>query len=167
MERVFWMLLDKDGALVKNMMDEFHKSHRHSLPENHRKLVLILPHLFFLLHPTCKTTAPSAMLTLFSTHFIFSCQRFCHLEQCQMKASWRSWGDAGRKTSICCVHIQLLLYGITITVLTAQGSTGVVYLFSYINASYFWYQDMNQQVSLVFKASVVTENNDIIIHKQK
>lgn len=47
MERVFWMLLDKDGALVKNMMDEFHKSHRHSLPENHRKLVLILPRFLF------------------------------------------------------------------------------------------------------------------------
>lgn len=145
MERVFWMLLDKDGALVKNMMDEFHKSHRHSLPENHRRLVLILPHfLFFLLHSSCKPAAPSVMLTLFPTCFIFSYQRFCQVEQCRMKASWRSWGDAGRKTSICCVHIQLWLYGITITVLTAQGSTGVVYWFSYINARYFWHQDMNQ-----------------------
>ncbi|XP_044190318.1 threonine synthase-like 2 [Thunnus albacares] len=39
MERVFWLLLGKDGALVKNMMEEFQNSHRHSLPEYHRKLL--------------------------------------------------------------------------------------------------------------------------------
>uniref|UniRef100_A0A3Q1JED4 Threonine synthase-like 2 n=1 Tax=Anabas testudineus TaxID=64144 RepID=A0A3Q1JED4_ANATE len=39
MERVFWLLLDKDGATVKNIMEEFYHSHRLSLPENHRKLL--------------------------------------------------------------------------------------------------------------------------------
>lgn len=39
MERVFWLLLDKDGASVKKMMEAFQHSHRHSLLENHRKLL--------------------------------------------------------------------------------------------------------------------------------
>lgn len=39
MERVFWLLLDRNGASVKIMMEEFQRSHRHSLPENHRKLL--------------------------------------------------------------------------------------------------------------------------------
>nr|XP_046231007.1 threonine synthase-like 2 isoform X2 [Scatophagus argus] len=39
MERVFWLLLDRDGASVKNMMEEFQQSHRLSLPENHRRLL--------------------------------------------------------------------------------------------------------------------------------
>ncbi|XP_070845077.1 threonine synthase-like 2 [Chaetodon trifascialis] len=39
MERVFWMLLGRDGASVKNMMEEFQQSHKHSLPENHRRLL--------------------------------------------------------------------------------------------------------------------------------
>lgn len=39
MERVFWLLLGKDGASVKNMMEEFQQSHRHSLPENHRQML--------------------------------------------------------------------------------------------------------------------------------
>ncbi|KAM9322398.1 threonine synthase-like 2 isoform 3-T3 [Pholidichthys leucotaenia] len=39
MERVFWLLLGKDGAAVKAMMEEFQHSHRHLLPENHRRLL--------------------------------------------------------------------------------------------------------------------------------
>ncbi|XP_061570212.1 threonine synthase-like 2 [Cololabis saira] len=39
MERVFWLLLGKDGAAVKTIMEEFQRSHRHTLPENHRKLL--------------------------------------------------------------------------------------------------------------------------------
>ncbi|XP_040014292.1 threonine synthase-like 2 isoform X3 [Xiphias gladius] len=39
MERVFWLLLDRDGSSVKNMMEEFQHTHRYSLPENHRKLL--------------------------------------------------------------------------------------------------------------------------------
>ncbi|XP_030006831.1 threonine synthase-like 2 [Sphaeramia orbicularis] len=39
MERVFWLLLGKDGASVKKMMENFQHSHRHSLPENHRRLL--------------------------------------------------------------------------------------------------------------------------------
>ncbi|KAL3041204.1 hypothetical protein OYC64_019417 [Pagothenia borchgrevinki] len=39
MERVFWLLLGRDGASVKKMMEEFQQSHKHSLPENHRKLL--------------------------------------------------------------------------------------------------------------------------------
>ncbi|KAI4794983.1 hypothetical protein KUCAC02_031714 [Chaenocephalus aceratus] len=39
MERVFWLLLGGDGASVKKMMEEFQQSHKHSLPENHRKLL--------------------------------------------------------------------------------------------------------------------------------
>ncbi|XP_047425955.1 threonine synthase-like 2 isoform X2 [Mugil cephalus] len=39
MERVFWMLLGRDGALVKNMMEEFQNIHRYFIPENHRKLL--------------------------------------------------------------------------------------------------------------------------------
>lgn len=39
MERVFWLLLGRDGAKVKTMMEEFERSHRHSLPEDHRRLV--------------------------------------------------------------------------------------------------------------------------------
>ncbi|XP_041816620.1 threonine synthase-like 2 [Chelmon rostratus] len=39
MERVFWLLLGKDGASVKTMMEEFQQSHRHSLAENHRRLL--------------------------------------------------------------------------------------------------------------------------------
>uniref|UniRef100_A0A3Q1BNW8 Threonine synthase-like 2 n=1 Tax=Amphiprion ocellaris TaxID=80972 RepID=A0A3Q1BNW8_AMPOC len=40
MERVFWLLLGRNEALVKTMMEKFQRSHRHTLPENHRKLVL-------------------------------------------------------------------------------------------------------------------------------
>ncbi|XP_070707033.1 threonine synthase-like 2 [Pempheris klunzingeri] len=39
MERVFWLLLGRDGASVKNMMEEFQQSRRHTLPESHRKLL--------------------------------------------------------------------------------------------------------------------------------
>ncbi|XP_020495690.1 threonine synthase-like 2 [Labrus bergylta] len=39
MERVFWLLLGKDGAAVKTMMEEFQQSHRHSLPANQHKLL--------------------------------------------------------------------------------------------------------------------------------
>lgn len=44
MERVFWLMLGGDGASVKNMMEEFQHSHTHSLPETHRKLVLVIQH---------------------------------------------------------------------------------------------------------------------------
>ncbi|XP_054860117.1 threonine synthase-like 2 isoform X1 [Amphiprion ocellaris] len=39
MERVFWLLLGRNEALVKTMMEKFQRSHRHTLPENHRKLL--------------------------------------------------------------------------------------------------------------------------------
>uniref|UniRef100_A0A8C6WND2 Threonine synthase-like 2 n=1 Tax=Neogobius melanostomus TaxID=47308 RepID=A0A8C6WND2_9GOBI len=39
MERVFWLLLENDGAYVKKVMEEFQNSHRHTLSENHRKLL--------------------------------------------------------------------------------------------------------------------------------
>uniref|UniRef100_A0A3Q3JY57 Threonine synthase-like 2 n=1 Tax=Monopterus albus TaxID=43700 RepID=A0A3Q3JY57_MONAL len=39
LERVFWLLLDRDGTSVKNMMEEFQQLHRHTLPENQRKLL--------------------------------------------------------------------------------------------------------------------------------
>lgn len=39
MERVFWLLLGRDGAKVKMMMEEFQHSRRHLLPENHRRLL--------------------------------------------------------------------------------------------------------------------------------
>ncbi|KAM3599298.1 uncharacterized protein V6R79_003381 [Siganus canaliculatus] len=39
MERVFWLLLGRDGASVKHIMEEFQQSHKHSLPENQRKLL--------------------------------------------------------------------------------------------------------------------------------
>lgn len=55
---------------------------------------------------------------------ISSCQRFYRLSQWMMLGSWRPWGDAGRKTSTCCVHIQRWLCGITTTVLTVLDSTG-------------------------------------------
>ncbi|XP_076868085.1 threonine synthase-like 2 isoform X2 [Brachyhypopomus gauderio] len=43
MERVFWMLLGKDGALVKGMMEQFQMSHRLSLSESlHKKLSSVL-----------------------------------------------------------------------------------------------------------------------------
>lgn len=42
MERVFWLLLDRDGAVVKTMMEEFQRSHRLRLPENQRRLVPVL-----------------------------------------------------------------------------------------------------------------------------
>lgn len=32
MERVFWLLSGRDGALVKGIMEDFHRSHRHTLP---------------------------------------------------------------------------------------------------------------------------------------
>lgn len=46
MERVFWLLLGKDGASVKVIMEEFQHSHRHRLPEHHHKLVRVWSHLF-------------------------------------------------------------------------------------------------------------------------
>ncbi|XP_070781192.1 threonine synthase-like 2 [Enoplosus armatus] len=39
MERVFWLLLGRDGASVKTMMEGFQTSRRQSLPEKHRKLL--------------------------------------------------------------------------------------------------------------------------------
>lgn len=58
-----------------------------------------------------------------------SCHRFYQLEQWMMRVSWRRWGDAGRKTNMCCVLTQLWQFGITTTVLVAQGSTGAVFEF--------------------------------------
>ncbi|XP_058472717.1 threonine synthase-like 2 [Solea solea] len=43
MERVFWLLSNRDGASVKNMMEEFQHTHKHTLPENlHHELLEIL-----------------------------------------------------------------------------------------------------------------------------
>ncbi|XP_024236275.1 threonine synthase-like 2 [Oncorhynchus tshawytscha] len=43
MERVFWLLSGRDGALVKGMMEEFQHSHRHTLPEAlHKQLSQVL-----------------------------------------------------------------------------------------------------------------------------
>ncbi|XP_005950624.1 threonine synthase-like 2 [Haplochromis burtoni] len=39
MERVFWLLLGRDGAKVKTMMEGFQRSRRHLLPENHHRLL--------------------------------------------------------------------------------------------------------------------------------
>ncbi|XP_061656541.1 threonine synthase-like 2 isoform X2 [Syngnathoides biaculeatus] len=39
MERIFWLLLERDSALVKNMMEEFQHFHKHILLENHHKLL--------------------------------------------------------------------------------------------------------------------------------
>lgn len=39
MERVFWLLLGRNGASVKKMMEEFQQTHRHSLPANQHKLL--------------------------------------------------------------------------------------------------------------------------------
>lgn len=41
MERVFWLLSNKDGALVKKMMEEFQLTHAHTLPDNLRKQVTV------------------------------------------------------------------------------------------------------------------------------
>uniref|UniRef100_A0A3B4DZL5 Threonine synthase-like 2 n=1 Tax=Pygocentrus nattereri TaxID=42514 RepID=A0A3B4DZL5_PYGNA len=38
MERIFWLLSGKDGALIKDMMEQFQRTHRLSVPETlHRK----------------------------------------------------------------------------------------------------------------------------------
>lgn len=39
MERVFWLLLNRDGASVKTMMEEFQHSQRHALPEERHQLL--------------------------------------------------------------------------------------------------------------------------------
>uniref|UniRef100_A0A672GJQ5 Threonine synthase-like 2 n=1 Tax=Salarias fasciatus TaxID=181472 RepID=A0A672GJQ5_SALFA len=39
MERVFWLLLGRDGASVKAMMEEFQRSQRHALSPEHRELL--------------------------------------------------------------------------------------------------------------------------------
>lgn len=57
-----------------------------------------------------------------------------------MKGSWRQWRGAGTKTSMCCVHTQLWLYGITTTVLTAPDSTGqtfCIHLLNYTHTRHF------------------------------
>ncbi|XP_072529602.1 threonine synthase-like 2 [Salminus brasiliensis] len=43
MERVFWLVSGKDGVLVKDMMEQFQKTHRLSLPEMlHKELCSVL-----------------------------------------------------------------------------------------------------------------------------
>lgn len=39
MERVFWLLFEKDGAYIKKLMEEFQNSHKQTLPENHQKML--------------------------------------------------------------------------------------------------------------------------------
>ncbi|KAM4634377.1 threonine synthase-like 2 [Polymixia lowei] len=39
MERVFWLLSGRDGALIKSMMEEFQHTHRHTLPEHLHKVL--------------------------------------------------------------------------------------------------------------------------------
>lgn len=81
MERVFWLLLDRDGATVKNIMEEFQQSRRLSLPENHRKLVHSTA---YCLHVYSDHTSPLAIpKPLCSVHlFSFcSCPKFYQLEQ--------------------------------------------------------------------------------------
>ncbi|XP_066514683.1 threonine synthase-like 2 [Hoplias malabaricus] len=43
MERVFWLLSGKDGALIKDMMEQFQKNHKLSLPETlHKELCSVM-----------------------------------------------------------------------------------------------------------------------------
>nr|XP_057917825.1 threonine synthase-like 2 isoform X2 [Doryrhamphus excisus]XP_057917833.1 threonine synthase-like 2 isoform X2 [Doryrhamphus excisus]XP_057917843.1 threonine synthase-like 2 isoform X2 [Doryrhamphus excisus]XP_057917852.1 threonine synthase-like 2 isoform X2 [Doryrhamphus excisus] len=42
MERVFWLLLGRDGALVKDMMEDFQHSHSHTLLDKHHKLLSLI-----------------------------------------------------------------------------------------------------------------------------
>lgn len=42
LERVFWLMLGRDGAAVKSMMENFQHLHKHPLPEEHRRLVLMV-----------------------------------------------------------------------------------------------------------------------------
>lgn len=39
LERVFWLMLGRDGAAVKSMMENFQHLHKHPLPEEHRRLL--------------------------------------------------------------------------------------------------------------------------------
>ncbi|XP_024858280.1 threonine synthase-like 2 [Kryptolebias marmoratus] len=39
LERIFWLLLDKDGASVKTIMEEFQRSHQHRLSERLHQLL--------------------------------------------------------------------------------------------------------------------------------
>lgn len=51
MERVFWLLSGKDGALVKKMMEQFQDTHTLSIPETlHKKVCGVVLLLFFLLY---------------------------------------------------------------------------------------------------------------------
>lgn len=48
MERVFWLLSGKDGALVKKMMEQFQDTHTLSIPETlHKKVCGVVLLLFF------------------------------------------------------------------------------------------------------------------------
>lgn len=64
MERVFWLLLGRDGASVKAMMEEFQRSHRHSLSEEQRRLVPAPP------NTTCTHVTPPPTQTPALTVFL-------------------------------------------------------------------------------------------------
>lgn len=87
MERVFWLLLGRDSASVKNIMEEFQQSQRHYLSENHRRLVPIVQHLLHLLYPgmlyRLHVVRSHSLYTTFDVSFCFtpSCHRFYQLEQ--------------------------------------------------------------------------------------
>lgn len=42
LERVFWLMLGRNGAEVKTMMENFQNQHKHPLPEEHRRMVLMV-----------------------------------------------------------------------------------------------------------------------------
>lgn len=39
LERVFWLMLGRNGAVVKSMMENFQHQQKHPLPEEHRRMV--------------------------------------------------------------------------------------------------------------------------------
>lgn len=55
MERVFWLLSGKDGALVKKMMEQFQDTHSLSLPETLHKKVCGVIHMVLFLKMSLKT----------------------------------------------------------------------------------------------------------------
>lgn len=115
LERVFWLMLDRDGAVVKSIMENFQQQHKHPLPEEHRRMVAMVD--ADANHATSRAVSGKYALSR-------SYRRSSQLEQSMMPASWRRWEDAGRKINTRCALTQLWQCGATTTVLWAQDSAG-------------------------------------------
>lgn len=142
MERVFWLLLGRDSASVKKIMEEFQQSHRHYLSENHRRLVPIVQHLLHLLYPGMLyrlhvqlVHTPFILLLMYPSALLLVVTGFINWNS----DWWRHPGDHEEMLGgqpVCAVSTHSC--GCMASLPLSPQHRAQQVLFSYMHARYFW-----------------------------